>query len=110
MLPTIYDDRVFFTFLGKYIDPRAQAIGLNFGFPLTYVSGIYKQPDGILMHGTKEHKMAGLVGKQIGHEVSEYIFSKYKKEIPVSVAHDSACLLLGGRRNRERINYHGHGI
>lgn len=94
-LPVFYDLKTLVDFLTLHLDKRADAVGINFGFPLKPVKGDFDTIDGILPHGTKEHTFTG-VTTPIGQIAREIYQIKYKKDIPVSVANDSVCLTLSG--------------
>lgn len=92
MLPTFAEAETFFTFLTEHLDPRATAIGVNFGFPLAPTYGPHGELDGRLIKGTKEHSFVGIVGQTIGNIIREVVGRK----IPVTVANDTVCLTLAG--------------
>jgi hexokinase len=94
-LPIFADLKTLVDFLTTHLDPRADAVGINFGFPLKPIKGDFGEIDGKLIHGTKEHTFIG-VTTSIGEIAREIYQIKYKKDIPVSVANDSVCLTLSG--------------
>lgn len=68
---------------------------LNFAYPIQPVFENGKL-DGILLAVTKEGGFHGLVGKQIGKEIEDYVRRKRNKNIKVAVANDTVCLLTSG--------------
>jgi hexokinase len=96
VLPILKDAQTFFAFMEEHLDSQAQAIGLNFGFPLEPLSGPQGQLDGTLPYPGKEHAMKGLIGKTIGKEVSKLFKTKFNKDIPIAAANDTVCLTLAG--------------
>ena len=81
------DDLV--NFFKEHLDDRAEAIGVNFGFPLEPLYGVFGEVDGKLSHGSKEHTFTGLT-EPIGSIIRELM----NKRIPVSVANDTVCLTV----------------
>jgi hexokinase len=90
-LPELSNRKILADFFKKHLAPQAQAIGINFGFPLNPVVGSFGELDGILRYGTKEHTFTGL------HEsIGELVKSLTQNKIKVSVANDTVCLSLSG--------------
>jgi hexokinase len=96
----------FFDCIFEYLSPNISVLALNFAYPLSpvYENGVL---DGILLSGTKENIFDGLVGVQIGKIISEEFYKRYQKEIVVSVANDTICLLLSGISVYEKENIIG---
>lgn len=82
-------------FIESHVDPQVSVIALNFAYPMTPINrdGLL---DGILQSGSKENTFSGLVGKNVGEEIEKYFKEKYNREIRVSAANDTICLLLSG--------------
>ncbi len=93
------------TFLKKYQDPAdfiernlypdIRIVALNFAYPL---KPVFEQGrlDGILMSGSKEHTFKKILHKKVGKEIEDYVAKKQNRQIIVSVANDTICLLLSG--------------
>lgn len=85
----------FLTFVENELDPTVSVLALNFAYPLSPV--LRKSVlDGILLAGSKEHTFAGLIGKTVGEEIERHVKEKMNREIAVSSANDTICLLLSG--------------
>lgn len=95
LLPVFKTKETLMHFFAKHLDERAQAIGINFGFPLVAQTGTDGEIDGTLAWGTKEHTFVGLT-KPIGQLVKKLFEEKYHKRPKVSVANDTVCLTLAG--------------
>jgi hexokinase len=110
VLPLIKDDQTFYVFLEKHLDARAQAVGINFGFPMEPTSGTFGELDGTLLYANKEHPMFGLIGKTIGKEAKRIFKTKYSRDIPFSVANDTICLALSGEGSEQGAFIAGTGF
>jgi hexokinase len=88
-------DLEFLDFINNNLSDKVKAIGLNLAYPIkpVFAQGVL---DGILIKLTKEGQFRGLEGKQVGKEISKYIWKKRNKKIKVSVANDTICLLASG--------------
>lgn len=93
ILPTFSTKPVLIDFLKELLDHRADAIGINFAFPLSPTIGPFNALDGQLINGVKEHNFTGL-DEPIGQLAAGIFTEKYQKHIPVSVANDTVCLAL----------------
>ncbi len=91
-LPILNHKDILISFLKKHIDPRAEAIGVNFGFPLEPLTGPFGEIDGKLARTSKEHTFEGLLNQPIGDILREVV----QNDIPVAVANDTVCLTLAG--------------
>jgi len=91
-LPILKDKATVIAFLKEHLDSRAQAVGLNFGFPLTPIKGKNGELDGQLIKGTKEHLFEGVVGMTLGDIVREAA----ERDVTAAVANDTICLMLAG--------------
>jgi hexokinase len=110
VLPLIKDDQTLYVFLEKHLDARAQAVGINFGFPMKPTSGTFGELDGTLLYANKEHPMLGLIGKTIGKEAKQIFKMKYGRDIPISVANDTICLALSGDGSEQGAFIAGTGF
>ncbi len=81
----------FLSFLKTMIDPQVHVVGLNFAYPLQPIFENGKL-DGIFVSGGKEQTFTGLSGKKVGKEIEDVV----GREMHVSVANDTICLLLSG--------------
>ncbi len=79
-------------------DPDVDAVGINFAFPLDPIRGIKGELDGKIIQPTKEHMVEGLIGVAVGEFLREKV---YKKDIPISVANDTICLVLAGGNDEQ---------
>lgn len=95
-LPVFKTGVSFSSFINEILNIDAQALGINFAFPLNPIVGPNNELDGILLKGTKEHTFSGLIGHCIGETVRKVYFEKFEKLIPITVANDSVCLTLAG--------------
>ena len=88
------------SFIESHIDPEVTVIALNFAYPMTPISreGIL---DGTLQSGSKENTFEGLVGQNVGEEIEKYMAEKHDRNIRVSAANDTICLLLSGLIHHE---------
>jgi hexokinase len=105
ILPTFTTKQDLIEFLTMHLDDRADAIGVNFGFPLDPCVGSFGELDGKLIHGTKEHTFTGLT-----EPIGSIIKTLSNKPIKVSVANDTICLLLSGNGSENGSLIAGTGI
>ena len=93
--PAFNTEEEFLSYFESLLDPNVRVVALNFAYPLNPVSrnGLL---DGVLVSGSKENTFTGLVGKPVGETIEQYIKQKLDREIRVSVANDTICLLLSG--------------
>lgn len=94
-LPTLKTKEILFELLASKIPESVSKVAINFAYPLSPVFENGRL-DGILTAGTKEHDLQGLVGKQVGAEFVNYLEKKQNREIIVTVANDTICLVLAG--------------
>jgi len=96
--PRFTDSNVFLSFIFRHLQKDIRHLAVNFAYPLQPVveNGIL---DGILIEGAKEHAFSGLIGKKISIEIAEEFKKKYNKEIIISTANDTVCLLLSQLTN-----------
>lgn len=93
--PTFHTKEDLLSFLLAEVDPDVSSIGLNFAYPLSPFSRS-GQLDGRLVSGSKEHRFDDLVGKAVGEELENYIAEKIHRQVHISLANDTICLLLSG--------------
>ncbi len=84
-----------FSFISKELEKDIKVLALNFAYPIKPVFEKGRL-DGILLSGTKENDFGDLIGKKIGESLEKYILEKLSREIKVSVANDTICILLSG--------------
>lgn len=94
-LPVFRLEEDFLSFIDTHLHKETNVLALNFAYPLEPVFEKGRL-DGKLTQGKKEHTFLGLVGKSVGGEIEKYIKNKYRREIVVSVANDTVCLILSG--------------
>jgi len=95
LLPVFDTKETLLDFFSKHFDPRADAIGINFGFPMSAHTGSDGEIDAILVRGTKEHAFEGL-NEPIGELVKALFHEKHHRKPIVSIANDTICLTLSG--------------
>lgn len=93
-------------FLVEHLNLKAQAIGINFGFPLSPAVGPFDELDGILRNGTKEHLFRGVINESIG----DIVRAVAQKSFPVAVANDTICLALSGEGTEDGSLIAGTGF
>lgn len=95
--PPVFETKEsFLTFITENLAKDITILALNFAFPLEPVFANGKL-EGIFLYATKEHTFEGLVGENICEELEKYVKEKLGKEIRVSIANDTICLLLSGK-------------
>jgi hexokinase len=106
VLPIMDDSRTFENFLKEHLNLKAEAIGINFGFPLSPAVGPFGELDGVLRSGTKEHAFRGMIHESIGDIARDVL----ERRIPVTVANDTVCLALAGDDDEEGSLIAGTGF
>ena len=96
VLPVLATKQIFIDFFKEHLDPQADAIGINFGFPLQAHTGLNGEIDGKLAHTTKEHAFKGLLHEPLGQLIKDLFLTKHGKTPLVSIANDTICLTLSG--------------
>ena len=92
---TAKDD--FLAFIEANLDPQTAAIGINFAYNLIPVVGEMGELDGIMNQGdTKGHAFGGLQQEQVGKTVKGYLKETTSRDIAVTVANDTVCLITSG--------------
>lgn len=94
-LPVFSTGKAFLTFVKSHLRKKVNYLAINFAHELKPVFE-NNRLDGILTRPSKEHAFVGLVGKQLGAAVENFILKKFHKLINVSVANDTICLTLSG--------------
>jgi hexokinase len=98
LLPKFATANDFFAFIERNLDSQAKAIGINFAFTLIPTVGDKGELDGIMMSGdTKGHSFIGLQKEEVGKKIKEYFKSK-SRDIIVTVANDTVCLIASGMK------------
>ncbi|MBI2011884.1 hypothetical protein HYS91_03900 [Candidatus Daviesbacteria bacterium] len=93
--PVFNTQKDLFNFLLDSLDPNITKLALNFAYPLNPVFENNKL-DGILLSGSKENSFEGLINKKICQQLEKFILNKLNKEILITAANDTICLLLSG--------------
>jgi hexokinase len=94
-LPIFNSKETFLSFVEQQLQPSISVLSINFAYPLLPVS--HKNIlDGELVWGSKEHTFEGLIGEKVGSTIAEYVKRKMGRDITVSIANDTICLLLSG--------------
>lgn len=93
--PPFHTKEDLLSFIDKEFDKQIRVLAVNFAYP---IDPIFENGrlDGVVIAGSKENTFGNLVGQKLGHEIEEYVKKKYGKELLVSVANDTICLLLSG--------------
>lgn len=93
--PQFTTEESLFTFIASQLDPQVRILALNFAYPLSPIqtNGIL---DGTLIRGSKENTFNGLVGKKVGESLSSYFQAQFQRDVRVTTANDTICLLLSG--------------
>lgn len=94
-LPIFSTGKSLLAFVKSHLRKNVKVLAVNFAYELKPVFG-NNRLDGILARVSKEHGFTGLVGKQLGLTIEEFIKKKFHKQIIVSVANDTICLALSG--------------
>lgn len=89
------NEEEFLEFINNRLSENINTLALNFAYPIKPIFAKGKL-DGILLAVTKEGGFHGLVAKQVGREIENYILAKRNKKIRVAVANDTVCLLTSG--------------
>ncbi len=87
-IPQFIDADSFLQFIGTQIDPKIEALAINFAYNIQPTVGTFGEVDGILVTGTKEHVFKGLIGKAIG----AYLKQQLHLTVPVTIVNDTVCL------------------
>lgn len=85
----------FYSFIISLLSNDISFLALNFAYPLQACIRENKI-DGTLIRGSKEHTFIGLIGKTVGREIEQYIYKTLGRHIEVTLANDTACLVLSG--------------
>lgn len=103
LLPIFHSRDDFLAFCREEIDPAISPVAVNFAFPIQPVRRDDRL-DGILLSGMKEHEFIGLIGEPVGQAIEEDIKHHTGKDIRISLANDTVCLLLSGRDKAEALS------
>ena len=109
ILPIFENKQTLLDFFAQHLDERAEAIGINFGFPMKAHTGSDVEIDGKLLYSTKEHSFTGLT-EPIGGLVKSLFQEKYRRLPKVSIANDTICLTLAGNGGENGALIAGTGI
>ncbi|MBI4973266.1 hypothetical protein HZC27_01515 [Candidatus Roizmanbacteria bacterium] len=92
-IPRFGSDRIFLEFITSHLDPTVTYLSLNLAYPL---DPVFRDNllDGIFVRGGKEHRFDGLVGKKVGESIEEFVFTRLKRKVHVTVANDTVCLFI----------------
>jgi len=93
--PQFSSKQILLEFLQEHVDPEVGVVALNFAYPMkpTNRDGV---PDGTLVNGSKENTFDGLVGQRVGEEIEKFFKKNHDRDIKISAANDTICLLLSG--------------
>ena len=92
-IPTFNSDQIFIEFIVKHLVPTITYLSLNLAYPL---DPVFRNNllDGIFVRGGKEHRFDGLIGKKVGETIEDFVFSRLKRKVWVTVANDTVCLFI----------------
>ena len=93
-LPFFYTKDIFLEFVEKNLSD-VSLLTINFGYPLKPLFDDGKL-EGILLFGSKESTFTSLLNENVAQEIEKYVLQNRKKQIRVSLANDTICLLLSG--------------
>lgn len=99
-------EKGFLEFADSILQNNVNILALNFAYPIRPLLADEKL-DGVLLTVTKEGQFHGLIGKEIGKEIENYVFSKRNRKIKVTVANDTVCLLTSGLSQFKKENLAG---
>lgn len=77
------------------LEDDVKVVAINFAYAVEPIFDDNKL-DAILLRGSKEHRFDGLIGQRVGQSIEQYIQKKLNRNIQVSLANDTICLLLSG--------------
>ena len=94
-LPTFTSREVLLDYVLSHLHGETVSLGLNFAYPM---EPMIRQGrlDGTLLRGTKEHTFTGMTGNVVGETIEAYIKEKLNREVQLTVANDTVCLVLSG--------------
>ena len=96
-LPRFATKEDFLAFIEANLEQQTAAIGINFAYNLIPVVGEMGELDGIMNQGdTKGHAFQGLQQEQVGKTIEDYLKETTNRDIAVTVANDSVCLITSG--------------
>ncbi len=96
-LPFFTSFKNFVSFIVDNLDNQTSVIGINFAYNLIPVIGKHGELDGIMNEGnTKGHAFTGLYKQQVGKVVRHALKEKTGRDILVTVANDTICLITSG--------------
>lgn len=95
--PVFSDASTLFEFVEQNLYPDVSVVAINFAFPVAPVvrNGLL---DGQLIQGVKGHDFKGLIGETVGEEIEKYVADWRGRDIKVTVANDTVCLILAGNK------------
>lgn len=94
-LPLFPNKETFLKFVEKNAKKDIRVLAINFAYPLMPVFE-NDRLDGILLAPNKGNAFEGLINERVGTIIEGYLYEKRKQNIIVSVANDTAGLVLSG--------------
>lgn len=94
-LPTLASRETICNIFLKELEPGVSAVGVNFAYAIAAEMRDGRL-DGRLLYGSKEHIFHGMVGKLVGEEFEKEVLAQKKRNVMVTVANDTVCLVLAG--------------
>ena len=97
-----------FILIKNNFEEDTKLLAINFAFPLQPIFA-HGKLEGTVLYASKEHIFEGLLGKNLCTEIENYIEKNLGRQIKVSAANDTICLLLSGKTQISHSNL-GAGI
>jgi len=92
-LPKLVSRELVCELFSTYVNPNTKIVALNFAYPMKAVLRD-NLLDGILIGSSKEHTFDGLMHKTVGYELERYLYSRYGRNVAVTVCNDTVALGL----------------
>lgn len=96
-IPAFQNKETLMQFIEEQLYPETHIVAVNFAYALNPVFRDGRL-DGELVWGSKEHLFTGLIGQNVGLEIEKHFKDTKNRDLKVTVANDTICLLLSGLR------------
>ncbi|MEM1312453.1 MAG: hypothetical protein AAGF07_03240 [Patescibacteria group bacterium] len=102
ILPRLSSKEVLQNFVLQNLSTEIEVLAINFGYP---IKSILRQGrlDAELLRGTKDHLFEGLVGRNVGEELEQYISHRLGRSIKIVLANDIVCMLASQNSNNQNL-------
>lgn len=94
-LPTLKNTQALLSTISQAFRPDCSVLAVNFTYPVR-PSNSETTLDGVLITGTKEHQLEGVVGQPVGQLLATHLSDQLHKQVTVTLANDTLCLGLAG--------------